>query len=30
MCIILDILSLKAIAPNLLAAVGVLNVNPRN
>ncbi len=26
MCITLDVLSLKAIAPNLLAAVGVLNV----
>ncbi len=30
MCIIMDVLSLKVIAPNLLAAVGVLNVNPRN
>ncbi len=30
MCIIiLDALSLKVTAPNLLAAVGVLNVNPR-
>ncbi len=30
MCIILDVLSLKVIAPNLLAAVGVLKANPRN
>ncbi len=29
MCIILDVLSLKVIVPNLLAAVGVLNLNPR-
>ncbi len=30
MCIILDILSLQVIVPNLQAAFGVLNVNPRN
>ncbi len=29
MCIIMDVLSLKVIAPNLLDAVSVLNVNPR-
>ncbi len=29
MCIIMDVLSLKVIARNLLAAVSVLNVNPR-